>query len=469
MNYLPELRGALVEAAHRQRASAQRPVRHRGAAILRQRSALGWAATIVSIVLGLGGAAVVGVFKAGTPIGPEVQPSPVSGYGVTVPGSVKLLPFRVPDPGGGPSWGMRVMRTTRGLTCVQIGRVEFGTVGVLGEDGAFADDHRFHPLSDNRFLPFDCGVADANGNAFLNVFEAGLPASGLVGASRSIGGCLTAGETNTTLHLAKCPAADVRDIYYGLLGPDAVSITYRAGDGRLVTTATGSDGAYLVVLPYPTDRCAATQGPPCLGEEHGVRAGTELLPGTIASVRYRDGHSCSVPAKAPPRGGAGHCLPVGFVPAPTARFTAAQLRAPITVREVPAKLYCEVRTNTIEPCGRHTPPGVRRLAGGQPSLLVDISFVSRVSIPDTSSYEHELRYPPSHGCTIGGTGGPTLANIHAGERVLMQDLVPYSCPGVIHGTIRYRPSAGPAGPLTPGGIGGEAGDTLVGKFSLRVP
>jgi hypothetical protein len=422
----------------------------------------------VSIILGLGGAAAVGVFKAGKPIGPEVQPSPVAEYGVPIPGSVKLLPFRIPDPGGGPSWGMRVMRTTRGLTCVQVGRVEFGSVGVLGEDGAFANDHRFHPLAANRLLPEDCAVTDANGNGFLNVFEAGVPASALVGASRSTGGCLIGGETNEILHLAKCPAADVRDVYYGLLGPDAVSITYRARGGRLVTTPTGSGGAYLIVLPGSTNRCASSHGPSCLGQEDGVRSGAEVVPGAIASVSYRDGDICHVPAKYPRDSGAGFCPPVGFVPPSTPAFTAAQLRAPITVREVAAKLYCEPHANTIEPCGPNTPARVRRLTGGQPELLVDISFVSRVSIPDTSSYQDELRYPPSRRCTIGATGGPTLANIHAGERVVIQELVPYSCPGVIHGSIAYRPSAGSTGPLTPG-LKSDAGSTPVGRFSFRVP
>jgi hypothetical protein len=472
MSYLPELRDSLLEAARRQHVAVSSQRRSRGSTILRRPSFMGWAATIVSVLLGLGGAAAVGVFRAGTPLGPEVRPSANAGEGVAIPSSVKLLPMRVTDPGGGPPWGLRILRTTRGLTCLQVGRVEFHTVGVLGEDGAFRDDGRFHPLSENLHNPFDCAVTDARGDGFLNVLARGFPASGLIDDAMSAGGCIPLHEHNSVLRLPRCPAAGMRDVYYGLLGPAAVSVTYQTARGGLVTSATGSDGAYLVVLPHSTGGCVPSHMQLCPAGEQGLTGGPELEPGAISAVRYGDGHVCHNPSVESPSSRSRSCPLVGFIALPQPRFTAAELATPIHVEKIPAKLYCE-QGQTVKPCGAHTPRGVRRLSGGQPSLLVEISFTSRVAIPDTSSYWHDLSFPASPGCPAGGLGGPTSSDIRAGQRVVIQDFVPYGCPGVFHGRITYRPTAGPAGPLSPGGPGpggsGEKGNIRVGQFSFGVP
>jgi hypothetical protein len=68
------------------------------------------------------------------------------GLGKPLPDQNDLLDLRVPDPAGGPPWGMRTVRTTRGLGCVQVGRVVDDKLGVLGRNGAFGDDGRFHEL-----------------------------------------------------------------------------------------------------------------------------------------------------------------------------------------------------------------------------------------------------------------------------------------------------------------------------------
>lgn len=78
--------------------------------------------------------------------------------GVPVVGTVRLLSLRVPDPAGGPPWGMRVMRTTGGDECMQVGRVHDGRLGVLGQDGIFRDDHRFHPMPASAFGDHDCAL-----------------------------------------------------------------------------------------------------------------------------------------------------------------------------------------------------------------------------------------------------------------------------------------------------------------------
>jgi hypothetical protein len=59
-----------------------------------------------------------------------------------------------------------------------------------------------------------------------------------------------------------CPPSDLRNIYYGLLGPDAISISYPDPSGRLVSEKTvGAQGAYLA-LGAPTKFECRLYGPP---------------------------------------------------------------------------------------------------------------------------------------------------------------------------------------------------------------
>ena len=122
----------------------------------------------------------------------------------------------------------------------------------------FGDDGRFHPLSAN-FLgggAFNCGTQDARGDAFLNERDIALPASGLTGAEADVSGGCYGGRRRPSA----CPRRDLRDVYYGLLGPDAVSVTYTTRTGALRTSATaGGDGAYLIVLAHARTPCPARQ------------------------------------------------------------------------------------------------------------------------------------------------------------------------------------------------------------------
>ena len=195
------------------------------------------------------------------------------------------------------------MRTTRGLTCVSLGRVDYGTIGVLGIDGAFGDDDRFHPLSLNYLVNLGCDVTDAAGRGFVNVGLRDVPASGLWGERpTSVGGCApTAAAAAVATAVARrfrehsgvssqavCPAADMREIYFGLLGPDAESIRYLLPDGaeRSSRVMKGS-GAYLIVLPL-----TAGAGNPMASGDNG---GPNVAAGEITQVRCRDGHVCRVP------------------------------------------------------------------------------------------------------------------------------------------------------------------------------
>lgn len=101
------------------------------------------------------------------------------GLGKPVPDQTNLLDLRVPDPAGGPPWGMRTVRTTRGLGCVQIGRVVEGKLGVLGQNGAFGDDGRFHELPADGLTEAYCEQPDGAGNVFIAISYQGMPASAL--------------------------------------------------------------------------------------------------------------------------------------------------------------------------------------------------------------------------------------------------------------------------------------------------
>jgi hypothetical protein len=108
-----------------------------------------WRALALAGVLVLAGAAAAlaaSGLLTGSPVRPGGPLSPTVGDGIPAPGGSQLLGFRVADPAGGLPWGLRIVHTTRGYVCLQVGRVQGGELGELGIDGAFNDDGRFHPL-----------------------------------------------------------------------------------------------------------------------------------------------------------------------------------------------------------------------------------------------------------------------------------------------------------------------------------
>lgn len=209
------------------------------------------------------------------PGAPSPNRNPGVGAGITVSGSARLLALRVPDPAGGPPWGMRVLHTTRGLECVQVGRVVNGQVGVLGQDGVAGDDHRFHALAPALVSAGDCALPDANQHAFIDNETDTAYANGPLFTPSS---CARPGDGSSH---PPCPAGDRRTLAYGLLGPNAHSLTYRAG-GKTVTEATvGRDGGYLVVMRPPPGR-----------RNTGLASGSaDLFPGALA-VTFKDGRRC---------------------------------------------------------------------------------------------------------------------------------------------------------------------------------
>ena len=56
-----------------------------------------------------------------------------------------------------------------------------------------------------------------------------------------------------------CPAQDLLNIAFGVLGPEAVSVTYLL-NGHTVTEPTGPGGAYIAVVPRTSQLCSVTRG-----------------------------------------------------------------------------------------------------------------------------------------------------------------------------------------------------------------
>lgn len=195
--------------------------------------------------------AAAGVIPTGSSVPLNRVLGPYAGAGLPLPGQSKLLPLHVPDPYGGLPWGMRVVQTTRGLVCVQIGRVQNGRLGELGIDGAYHDDGRFHPVGPGVLPSYAggaaAGVVDSErGSCVL--------ADGVVTGNGEAWGSAVAAEftgvsENAAFARSRKPGAvqTRRDIAYGILGPHAISVSYREGNAIHTEQVARGVGAYLIV------------------------------------------------------------------------------------------------------------------------------------------------------------------------------------------------------------------------------
>jgi hypothetical protein len=213
----------------------------------RRRASVQVRVAFVALALVLATAAITlaatGVILTGSPVGTAAAPIATAGEGIPVAGGTQLLPLRAPDPAGGLPWGIRIVHTTRGLICVQIGRVYDGQLGQLGVDGAFHNDGRFHPLPADA-LPDD--LANAAGRMVGN-----CASPGAIYAGDSVGLELSAA---TGPRPGAGVPADRREISFGLLGVHAVSITYREGSQTRTQPVLPGLGAYLIVQRYTSGR-----------------------------------------------------------------------------------------------------------------------------------------------------------------------------------------------------------------------
>jgi NAD-dependent oxidoreductase involved in siderophore biosynthesis len=233
---------------------------------------------------------------------------------------------------------------------------------------------------------------------------------------------------------AYCRTAELRELFYGLLGPEATSVTYTLAGQQHTIKPVGPEGAYLIVAHR-----LALQTP------HGLRllggAAGSIMPlqwsSPITSIEYRNGKRCLIAATEP---GTlkGQCRPPGYRPVTTRGLSDVQVAAPIHVRVIA------------------TPPADRAALASRRAILV--SFTARVAVRKASS-SYEI---------VEDTSSPeavfeaTQRDINAGQTVTW--LLPAPKPGVYSGKIVLGLGGAPPNPIytySPG--------PLVGRFSVRVP
>lgn len=384
--------------------------------------------------------------------------SATSGLGKVLPKGGRLLPIRVADPAGGPAWGIRLVKTTRGETCIQVGRVVDGQIGALGIDGSWHDDHKFHEIKPNDQLADICGATDAAGNGFVNDDVHGAPASVDVPIYNGRG--------------IPSPASAERMIEVGLLGPDATSITYKTPGGKLKTERTvGGVGAYLVVFRQTAANCHDFGGGTGCGNGG---FGDPSLHGytSVEKVTYRNGKTCSDV----PWGRV--CKPVGWVAPKASKLTAAAVAAPITVNTVRAKQLCsdeppgEAYKGVLVPCDGGAPKGYwvweDQPGNHAAEVLATISFTARAPVTSANSwYAWSLSSPGGCRGNSGTEGAQIDRNVRVGQRISWWMVELANCPGTYRGRVTFVQNAGQRGSQG-GALLLRQGGVLVGRFSFQV-
>lgn len=397
---------------------------------------------LVVLALAVGGTGVAfasGLFSFGTPVTPtRVFSSAQVGLGAVTPGSAKALAISVPDPRGGAPWGLRALSTTRGAGCVQVGRLVDGSLVALGQYGAFGDDGLAHRVPASAGInSFSCAPLDGNGHLFHSVTFIGQSASAAWWFRSTR--CVPTGTPQPTSRAhPPCPLRDERDVYYGLLGPDARSITYTLAGRRHTQATVGAQGAYLIV----TD-AAAGQRIPGAG---GATADDVPVFSPINSIAYRNGAVCNLLTSHEWIVGFHACspslnAPLGYVPAVAP--THAQVAAPVHAQlvEIPARV---VRAR-VSPRRGSTATRLIRVPAQQ---RIIVSFRSRIAIETVRGQYlieyHEPGAPAeaegSVAMAVGGAASPTEVGV-LGIAGTGSDV---AAGQTVTGTIME-----PAGPLAP--------------------
>jgi hypothetical protein len=459
---MPELRRALVDAARRQQANAgaisnpgQPHARaHRRWSALRTSR---WRVVPAVLLLALVGAAVAvasGLISFGAPAtSVPVFANPRVGLGTVAPGTVRLLRLSVPDPHGGLPWGMRALSTNRGVGCLQVGRLLDGKLVALGQDGAFANDGRAHelPLSSN-VERLNCSFVDGHGRIFDSVTIKSQAASAAPGVH-----CEPPGTYAPSHHAAfsACPLADERNLFYGMLGPDATSLTYSAGGTSHTVPTVGGDGAYVIVTPGTTHRYSGAAG---ARERAGLYV-SDAVPvySPITAIHYRGGVTCHLVTAERWIYGPQACDPPMAEPFGWARTdvpTHAQLATPIhamLIRNAEGRRAIRVRfTSRVAISSLR---GEYQLEWHGPSMAPGAYAAGPVDEGPGARYGGLI--PQGRNIAAGQTLDKTLAQNRFGPRLV---------PGITTGRVILRYATGPL-------IQAEEDATSipVGTFKIRIP
>ncbi|HEY7934747.1 MAG TPA: hypothetical protein VID48_13070 [Solirubrobacteraceae bacterium] len=367
------------------------------------------------------------------------RPSVSAGVGIPVagaksaPASAQLLGISVADPGGGLHWGMRIVRTTRDLVCVQIGRLLDGRLGVLGQDGEFKDDGLFHELPAAVLDPDTC--IQPTVRALYS--HSGLPAAGaLPVTSRS---CLAPGVHSWPSGPEPCPADDERLVAFGVLGPHAVSVSYRTR-GQLRTVATaGRLGAYLIVLRAPPE---PAHNIPVLGGTSGRLGVFPIATSSTAPSRivFRFGDRLCQTGSERKHGGLPEC-------------TNSIARTPLRLPKIPRGLHSPIALKT------------RPAPGGYD---LQLTFTAPTAVKDASTaYGVQVTLPNSRACGRPGVSGQSVErDVARGEVLHITEFVgqPPGCHGVVHGRVIFG-----AEPLPGAFFARVRSAETIGRFSFDLP
>jgi hypothetical protein len=400
---------------------------------------------------------------------------------------------RAADPAGSLPWGIRVVHTA-GYTCVQLGRLRGDQLGLLGHDGLAGNNGRFYAMGPSTTYQARCAPNDGGSHAYMTVELGAQPASAAGGGYRGESMCRTAAAevglarvrarlkqrgitvpTGGAFSMPVCPSGDLRFVQYGLLGPDATSITYRIS-GAPQTERTGQDGAYLVVGPSTPAFCGRLdRGTLCGGDGVGPNS---IGGGMIQAVRYRNASTCQLDranSRLPPF--ALSCPRVGYVPAKP-RLTDSQVAAPIRVRVINAPAYClghggspfrgfgpapVTELALYTPCSK---PASSRPGDVIHGTLVIFSWTARQ--PVTSPRRNYTFFFNEGRC--GGQGGSTYGQITADERLTRAVILqprPH-CTGTFTGTVGFNPDLGPGGGDFGDNEPGRGNSLLVGRFTVPI-
>jgi hypothetical protein len=417
----------------------------------------------VLLLLAAGALAAGGVIRIGAPAEPPGREnfSSLRGGGL-LKGSVRLLPIATADPGGGPPWGLRVFSTKEGEGCIQVGRLVDGKLGAIGEDDAFGDDGQFHAFAESSaFAKRACTLLDGDNRLFLNATVGDMPAGAWVGYG---GGCVPSTASHAERFgengkpRALCPQADERNLYYGLLGPHAKSITYKL-NGQIHTKATvGPEGAYLLVT-----RASPTQ---LFNFDAGGTQDVVPVDGPITELHYRDGATCHLTSRSW-IGGKDACtpsltVPVGWVAPKEPVPTAAQVVSPVHARLVYTR-------RGVQKLVVNTPKGSRTIRFHNPKSRYEvvIGFTSRVAVTNARrTYTTKWRTP---GMPPGAYGGGPLMPSSPGSGQTVTTRIGQGGPvlraGLVSGEVVLQQATGPGGiEEGPGTV-----EVVVGHFSVRIP
>lgn len=360
-------------------------------------------ALVASAALLLSGGAVAiaatGILS-GSPVAPEQPARPAFGNGVPVRGADTAIIATAPDPAGGLPWGARVFHTTRGQVCIEVGRVQNGMLGEIGEDSVFADDGRFHALPADALPPGYGG-----GTAFAQCVAVGRTAVVEdANADRNAVDDLPE-EFEPPGKRRVPPMSHRRALAFGVLGPHAVSVTYRTPGGPRTVPVHGPDGAFLIVQTAGFYRNSSLVGGAMIG-----RAG----PGSVVVLNPGGPNRASMISAATFRFGAELCEQGSGGP---------QIRA-CPQRPVFQQLHWYAPTRSL-----HRPIGLRFVAQTRATckrafLLYPcyggvVTFTAPYAITRAGA-DYEIHGADVPRCPVGGrpeTGWSLERDVRRGERV----------------------------------------------------